>query len=106
MPIYEYECTACGKHFEHIQKITEQHLSSCPFCSGVVKKLVSNCSFQLKGTGWYVTDYGRKSGDKGKREEGKKEEGKKEEPIKETSADNGKEKSAPKEAVSEKAVNQ
>lgn len=106
MPIYEYECTACGKHFEHIQKITEQPLSLCPYCSGTVKKLVSNCSFQLKGSGWYVTDYARKSGDQGNKEGGRKEEGKKEEAKKETSADDGKDKSVAKEATAEKAVNQ
>ena len=61
MPIYEYECQSCGKHFEHIQKITDDPLTTCTFCNGKVKKLVSNCSFQLKGTGWYVTDYARKS---------------------------------------------
>ncbi len=67
MPIYEYKCAGCGKHFEHIQKITEEPLSACPFCSGKVQKLVSNCSFHLKGTGWYVTDYGKKRVSTGKR---------------------------------------
>lgn len=56
-----------------MQKITEEPLSSCPFCSGTVKKLVSNCSFQLKGTGWYVTDYAKKDGANGKKKEKKKE---------------------------------
>jgi len=73
VPIYEYQCLDCEKCFEHMQKITEEPLSSCPFCSGKVKKLVSNCSFQLKGTGWYVTDYGKKDGGNGKKKERKKE---------------------------------
>lgn len=106
MPIYEYECTACGKHFEHIQKITEKPLSSCPFCSGTVKKLVSNCSFQLKGSGWYITDYARKTGDTGKKEGEKRGEAKKGETAQEKSADNSNDKSATKEAAAEKAVNQ
>ena len=104
MPIYEYECRNCGKHFEKMQKITEEPLSSCPFCAGQVKKLVSNCSFQLKGTGWYVTDYAKKSENK----EGKKKE------RKDKKSDNGKEiaktkektKETTKETTKEKAVNQ
>jgi len=59
MPIYEYECGKCGT-FEAAQKITDKPLSRCPTCKGKVKKLISNTSFQLKGTGWYVTDYARK----------------------------------------------
>lgn len=96
MPIYEYKCTNCGKCFEHIQKITEEPLSLCPFCSGKVKKLVSNCSFQLKGTGWYVTDYGKKDGGNGKKKERKKE----------SSSESGTETSAPKEAATESTVHQ
>ena len=106
MPIYEYECSSCGKHFEHMQKITEEPLSVCPFCSGTVKKLVSNCSFQLKGSGWYATDYAKKSGDNGKKEGNKKQEAKKEEKATEASPESSKNKSPAKEAVSEKAVNQ
>jgi putative FmdB family regulatory protein len=59
MPIYEYQCGKCGT-FEITQRITEKSLSRCPTCKGKVKKLISNTSFQLKGTGWYVTDYARK----------------------------------------------
>ncbi len=59
MPIYEYQCENCG-HFELTQKITENPLKRCPTCKGKVKKLISNTSFQLKGTGWYLTDYARK----------------------------------------------
>jgi putative FmdB family regulatory protein len=57
MPIYEYECLACGKIFETVQKISEEPLTECRYCGGRVNRLISNCSFQLKGTGWYVTDY-------------------------------------------------
>jgi putative FmdB family regulatory protein len=59
MPIYEYHCDKCGD-FETTQRITEKPLSRCPTSKGKVKKLISNTSFQLKGTGWYITDYGRK----------------------------------------------
>ena len=61
MPIYEYQCKKCGE-FEVVQKITESQLKRCPTCRGKVTKLISNTSFHLKGTGWYVTDYARKDG--------------------------------------------
>lgn len=64
MPIYEYDCQKCGT-FEVTQRITEKPLGKCPTCKGKVKKLISNTSFQLKGTGWYVTDYARKDNSKG-----------------------------------------
>jgi putative FmdB family regulatory protein len=69
MPIYEYECQKCGT-FEATQRITEDPLSKCPTCKGKVKKLISNTSFQLKGTGWYITDYARKGKDASKGENG------------------------------------
>ena len=59
MPIYEYKCKKCGQ-FEVTRKITDRPLSRCPTCKGKVKKLISHTSFQLKGTGWYITDYARK----------------------------------------------
>ena len=59
MPIYEYRCKKCGQ-FEVMQKITEAPLTRCPACQSKVTKLISNTSFQLKGSGWYVTDYARK----------------------------------------------
>jgi putative FmdB family regulatory protein len=65
MPIYEYQCQKCGT-FEVTQRITENPLTKCPTCKSRVKKLISNTSFQLKGTGWYITDYARKgNGSKG-----------------------------------------
>jgi putative FmdB family regulatory protein len=59
MPIYEYRCAKCGE-FEVTQRITEDPLQHCPTCRRKVQKLISNTSFQLKGTGWYITDYARK----------------------------------------------
>ena len=59
MPIYEYQCHKCGV-IEVTQRITEKALAKCPTCKSKVKRLISNTSFQLKGTGWYITDYARK----------------------------------------------
>lgn len=60
MPVYEYSCQKCGE-FEVAQRITEDPLKRCPTCRGKVKKLISNSSFHLKGSGWYITDYARKN---------------------------------------------
>ena len=60
MPLYEYQCDACGHRFEHIQKFSDPLLTVCPTCSGAIRKLVSSPAFQFKGTGWYVTDYAKK----------------------------------------------
>lgn len=58
MPIYEYKCKNCAYSFEQLQKITDKPLHICPKCNKKqLVKLVSNTSFQLKGTGWYVTDF-------------------------------------------------
>jgi len=69
MPIYEYECLACGKHSEVCQKINDEPLETCVDCGGHMHKMVSRTSFILKGTGWYVTDYA--SPDRKKSEEPK-----------------------------------
>jgi putative FmdB family regulatory protein len=58
MPIYEYRCTACGHKLEALQKFTEAPLSDCPVCGkSSLSKLVSLAGFQLKGSGWYATDF-------------------------------------------------
>jgi len=57
MPIYEYKCTKCGGQFEVTQKITDDPLKECNLCGGELKRLITNTSFVLKGTGWYITDY-------------------------------------------------
>jgi putative FmdB family regulatory protein len=63
MPVYEYECTACGHQFEEFQKITDKPIRTCPACHRrKVRKLISQSTFVLKGSGWYVTDYCRKDG--------------------------------------------
>jgi putative FmdB family regulatory protein len=60
MPIYEYSCKKCGKTIEVIQKFSDPILRKHQGCGGSLTKLISTASFQLKGTGWYVTDYARK----------------------------------------------
>ena len=60
MPIYEYECSKCGHHTEVWQKFSDKPLSKCDLCNGKMKKLISQSTFHLKGSGWYVTDYASK----------------------------------------------
>src|SRR5216684_3633284 len=60
MPLYEYQCDACGHRFELIKKYSDPPLKVCPKCGGAVQKLQSAPAFQFKGSGWYVTDYGKK----------------------------------------------
>jgi putative FmdB family regulatory protein len=62
MPIYEYECTKCGHQTEIWQRITDQGITKCERCKGKMRRLISQSSFHLKGTGWYVTDYASKKG--------------------------------------------
>lgn len=59
MPIYEYRCEKCDSHFEVIQKFSDKPLKYCSNCKGRLTKLISQTSFQLKGSGWYVTDYAK-----------------------------------------------
>lgn len=61
MPIYEYKCTACGHQLEAIQKISDLPMTICPECNKEsLQKLISAAGFQLKGTGWYATDFKNK----------------------------------------------
>ncbi len=60
MPIYEYACLKCGRQHEAIQKISDKPLTRCPSCKGKLTRLISASAFQLKGTGWYATDYPKK----------------------------------------------
>ncbi|HEX5476728.1 MAG TPA: FmdB family zinc ribbon protein [Burkholderiales bacterium] len=77
MPIYEYRCEACGHQDEHLQKLSEAPLSVCPACNkSSYRKQLSAAGFQLKGSGWYATDFrnsGRKPAEKSAKPEAKPE---------------------------------
>jgi putative FmdB family regulatory protein len=83
MPLYEYECTACGNRFERIQKFSDPLVQVCPKCEGAVRKRLSSPAIQFKGSGWYITDYARQekktgtaAGDNGdKRDKAEKSDG-------------------------------
>src|SRR5580658_2677968 len=63
MPLYEYECKKCHHRFEKIQKFSDPHMKKCPDCRGPVALVISAPAVQFKGSGWYVTDYPKKSSD-------------------------------------------
>ena len=75
MPLYEYRCLTCGKTFEVIQKFSDAPVTVHEGCGGAVERLVSTSSFQLKGSGWYATDYAKSAAPKpdGKAGEAKSE---------------------------------
>jgi putative FmdB family regulatory protein len=73
MPLYEYECEACGHRFEIIQKFSDGPPDACPQCGkGPLQRLQSSPAFQFKGTGWYVTDYAGKGKNSGEKSGGEK----------------------------------
>jgi len=62
MPLYEYECAACGQHFELIRRFSDPEVDVCAACGkGPVRRLFSSPAIQFKGSGWYITDYARKA---------------------------------------------
>ncbi len=61
MPLYEYECKKCHQRFERIQKFSDPHVTKCPKCRGPIEQVISAPAVQFKGSGWYVTDYAKKS---------------------------------------------
>lgn len=66
MPLYEYQCESCNNRFERIQKFSDPPIETCPVCGkGPVKKLLSSPAIQFKGSGWYITDYAKKSSSDG-----------------------------------------
>jgi len=92
LPLYEYECPNDGT-FEKMQKYSDPPLTHCPKCGAPVEKLLSAPAIQFKGTGWYVTDYARKS-------EGGKEKGGSSDKPSEKSASEKKEPTAAKDSSS------
>ncbi|MGO9086976.1 MAG: FmdB family zinc ribbon protein [Candidatus Sulfotelmatobacter sp.] len=113
MPLYEYQCKKCGHRFEKIQKFSDKMVKKCPDCGGQVEQMISAPAVQFKGSGWYVTDYAKKShapgssgsGDssskdkkeeKGKSESGSKDSSSKESSSKETSSKESSAKETPR----------
>jgi putative FmdB family regulatory protein len=61
VPLYEYQCSKCKHRFEKIQKFSDPHVTKCPKCGAKVEQMISAPAVQFKGSGWYVTDYAKKS---------------------------------------------
>jgi putative FmdB family regulatory protein len=93
MPLYEYQCKKCGHRFEKIQKFSDKMVKKCPDCGGPVEQMISAPAVQFKGSGWYVTDYAKKShapaSDSGNKESKKEEKSKTEATSKEGSSKEG-----------------
>ena len=68
MPLYEYECTKCGRRHERIEKVSGPHLKRCPDCKGKVERTLAPPAIQFKCSGWYVTDYAGKGAHKESKE--------------------------------------
>jgi putative FmdB family regulatory protein len=100
MPLYEYECTKCGHRFEKIQKFSDKPVKKCPECGGRVEQTISAPAVQFKGSGWYVTDYAKKSSGTASSDSGSKD---KEKESKETKKEDKKTESTTKESTSKKA---
>jgi len=102
MPLHEYLCKKCGHRFERISKFSDPPLKKCPECGGKVEQLLSAPAVQFKGTGWYVTDYGKATkSDKPESESTSSEDKKSEKKAKESSpAKKTSEKASPPKAPS------
>ena len=111
MPLYEYQCKKCGHRFEKIQKFSDRMVKKCPDCGGPVEQMISAPAVQFKGSGWYVTDYAKKSSspgssgdsgskdkkdDKSKSDSGSKESSTKESSSKESSSKESSSKESPR----------
>jgi len=100
MPLYEYLCKKCGHRFEKILKFSDKPVKKCPECGGAVEQVISAPAVQFKGSGWYVTDYAKKStassSDSGSKEskEAKKDEKKSDTTTKESSTKKAEKKGA------------
>jgi putative FmdB family regulatory protein len=113
MPLYEYECKKCHHRFERIQTFAAPHTKKCPECGGPIEQMISAPAVQFKGSGWYVTDYAKKSSggsasssDTSKSEsksESKNDSSSKSEPKSESKSESKKESSSKSESSSKKA---
>ena len=86
MPLYEYKCKKCGHQFEKIQKYSDRMVKKCPDCGGRVEQTITAPAVQFKGTGWYVTDYAKKSGGLSSSDGGSKDSKKEDKSNKESSS--------------------
>ena len=100
MPLYEYECKKCGHRFEKIQLYSDKMVKKCPECGGQVEQMISAPAVQFKGSGWYVTDYAKKSSSPGSPGGDSSAKEKKDERPK---ADSGSKDSASKESASKES---
>jgi putative FmdB family regulatory protein len=114
MPLYEYECKKCGHRFEKIQKFSDKMVKKCPECGGLVEQMISAPAVQFKGSGWYVTDYAKKSsspgssgGDSGSKDKSgdnsKSDSSSKDAPSKDSSSKEGAKSGSSKESSSKEA---
>jgi len=86
MPLYEYECKKCGHRFEKIQLYSDKMVKKCPECGGQVEQMISAPAVQFKGSGWYVTDYAKKSSSPGSSSTGDSKEKKDDKPKSDSSS--------------------
>ena len=101
MPLYEYQCKKCGHRFEKIQKFSDKMVKKCPECGGAVEQTISAPAVQFKGSGWYVTDYAKKSSAPPSVDSGGKE-SKESKDAKETKKDDKKPDSSSKDSTAKK----
>jgi len=74
MPLYEYECFLCGNRFERLQRFSADPVDECPECGGAVRRLLGVPALQFKGSGFYITDYGKGNGNGANRDKAEKQE--------------------------------
>jgi putative FmdB family regulatory protein len=101
MPLYEYECKKCGHRFEKIQLYSAKMVKKCPECGGQVEQMISAPAVQFKGSGWYVTDYAKKSSSPGS--SGSNDSSAKEKKDDKPKSDGGSKDSSPKESSSKES---
>ena len=101
MPLYEYRCTKCGHVFEKLQTFSARKIKKCPECGGRVEQTITAPTVQFKGSGWYVTDYPKKSGGASSGDGASKDS--KESSAKESKKEDKKSESTAKESTSKKS---
>ena len=102
MPLYEYECKKCHHRFEKIQKFSDRMVKKCPDCGGPVEQMISAPAVQFKGSGWYVTDYAKKSSSQSSSDGSGKDSKKEDKSKSESSSNEGSSKEGSSKEVSSK----